>query len=266
MLHQFGIKSNYYFPFSIFSSKSYAMSLMRKFLYLVVIFLLPFFSCKKVKELISDALSPEVKISQEFEFIFKEYAKQEAHKYGFDTTNLNIDNLPPSLYSVLQGLVQLDTVGIDSFVIDRLAYVYNYALADLDQNLSENPANVLKFGRKDIFSAKVDSARLYLLPTSPINQQDFKNIKIDASNKNIQQPLTIVNTNTGFKYEPVQERGYANMMRLPVINPNEEYRQYLVPPNDSVRYTFNVEFNKPIKFALDDRYKLAFNYKIVFKK
>lgn len=241
------------------------MQFSRIFLYLSLFFFLPIFSCNKVEEIISETLSPEIKIGQEFEFVFKEYAKQEAHKNGFDTTNLNIDNLDPVLYFALLSFVQLDTVGLDSFVIDRVKYEYKYALTDLDKSLSENPGNVLKFSRGDISSAKVDSARLYLLPASPLKKEDFKNIKIDASNTNAS--MAIVNANSGFNLESVQEQGgYANMMRLPVINQNEEYRQYMIPPNDSIRYTFYVEFKNPIKFALDDKYKLAFNYKLVFKK
>jgi hypothetical protein len=241
------------------------MQFSRIFLYLSLFFFLSIFSCKKVEEIISETLSPEIKIGQEFEFVFKEYAKQEAYKYGFDTANLDIDDLDPTLYYALKEFVQLDTVGLDSFVIDRVNYEYKYALTDLDKSLSENPGNVLKFERKDISSAKVDSARLNLRQLSPINQQDFKYVKIDASNQNV-PPIAIVNATSGFNFEPVEEGEYANMMRLPVINPNEEYRQYMIPPNDSIRYTFYVEFKNPIKFALDDKYKLAFNYKLVFKK
>jgi hypothetical protein len=243
------------------------MLLSRKFLYLSFLFLLPVFSCNKVKEILAETLSPEIKIGQEFEFVFKEYAKQKAKEFkpDFDTANLNIDNLPPELYIPLQQFVNLDTIGLDSFEIDRVEYVYKYALTDLDINLRNNPGNVLNFTRADIHSAKVDSARLYMRELSPINQQDFNNVRIDASNKNV-PPLSIVNASSGFNFESVQEGDYRKMMRLPVINPNEEYRQYMIPPNDSVTYTFKVQFKNPIKFALDDKYKLAFNYKFVFKK
>ena len=225
---------------------------------------MPILSCNKVKDIISETLSPEIKINQEFEFVFKEYAKQIAKQYGIDTTNINIDNLPPIVFNPLLPF-KLDTIGIDSFEIDRVQYEYKYALTDFDSTLRINPGNVLDYKRANISSAKVDSARLYLLPSSPIKQEDFKLVKIDASNSNV-QPLAIVNANSGFLYESLPDFGYSNLMRLPVINPNEEYRQYMIPPNDTIKYTFYVEFKNPIKFALDDKYKLAFNYKLVFKK
>jgi len=242
------------------------MHFSRSVLYLFLFFLFPFFSCKKVQDVITQTFSPEIKINQEFEFIFKEYAKQRLKEYNIDTTGINIDNLPANVYFALQQFIKLDTVGIDSFEIDQLDYIYKYALADLDSNLSNNPVNVLKFKRSDISSAKVDSSRLYLLPTSPLKQEDFKLVRISASNNSIPSPLSIVNANSGFVFQRESTGEYANLMRLPVINPDQQFSQYMIPPNDSINYIFRIEFNKPIKFSLNDKYKLAFNYKFVFRK
>lgn len=241
------------------------MQQLRKFSYLTLFLLLPFFSCKKVQEIITQNLSPEIKINQEFEFVFKEYAKQIAKQYGFDTTGINVDNLPSYIFSLPLPFT-LDTVGIDSFEISQLDYVYKYALTDLDSNIQNNPGNVLSFSRANISSAKVDSARLYLLSSSPIKEQDFSRIVISATNNSIPSPVKLVDATSGFLFQSVSGEAYTNMMRLPVINPEQQYSQYMIPPNDSIQYIFKVVFKNPIKFALDDKYKLAFNYKFIFKK
>ncbi|MFN9709822.1 MAG: hypothetical protein ACK55K_00230 [Bacteroidota bacterium] len=243
----------------------------RKVLYVLILFILPIFSCNKIKEIIADTLSPEIKISQEFEFVFNEYAvkriKEEAVRLNYDTTGLNIDNLPAPVYLALKQFIKLDTVGVGSFEINQFVYNYDYALTDLDTSIKNNPGNILNFTRANIVSAKVDSTSLYLLGSSPVNQEDFKIVRIEASNKNLQVPVPVVNRTSGFVYVPVNgSSGYANLLRLPVINPEAQYKQYMIPPNDTIKYTFSVELNRAIKFSLDDKYKLAFNYKLVFKK
>lgn len=211
--------------------------------------------------------SQMITIGQEFEFVFMDYVKQIVYDIGIiDTSNfdIKIDNLPSPIYSFLQSTYKLDTVGVGSFEIDRIEYVYNYTLTDFDVKLFNHPDNILGFTRSNISSSKIDSTRLYFLPNSPLTPQDFKNVKIDASNQNV-QPLGIVNMSVGFNFEPVLEQGgYTNMLLLPVINPNAEYRQYMIPPNDSVTYTFKVVFKNPIKFALDDKLKLSFKNKLTF--
>lgn len=243
----------------------------RKVLYVLIFFILPIFSCNKIKEIIADTLSPEIKISQEFEFVFKEYAekriKELALQFSYDTTGLNVDNLPAPVYLALKQNFKLDTVGVGSFEINQFVYDYDYALTDLDTSIKNNPGNILNFTRANIVSAKVDSTSLYLLGSSPVNQEDFKIVRIEASNKNLQVPVPVVNRTSGFVYVPVNgSSGYANLLRLPVINPEAQYKQYMIPPNDTIKYRFSVELNRTIKFSLDDKYKLAFNYKLVFKK
>ena len=93
------------------------MHFSRSVLYLFLFFLFPFFSCKKVQDVITQTFSPEIKINQEFEFIFKEYAKQRLKEYNIDTTGINIDNLPANVYFALQQFIKLD-------ILNKFIYLF----------------------------------------------------------------------------------------------------------------------------------------------